>query len=69
MNTLFEICSPRPEILKGDIRESDFPADLVETLQTARLYFLFFERGGEIAASNGNWQVISRDETKRIFRE
>ncbi|WP_202895872.1 SNF2-related protein [Iningainema tapete] len=29
----------------------------------------FSGRGGELAVGNGNWQVISRDETKRIFRE
>ena len=29
----------------------------------------FSGRGGELAVSNGNWRVISRDETKRMFRE
>ncbi len=29
----------------------------------------FSGRGGELANTNGNWQVISRDETKRIFRQ
>ncbi|ARV59175.1 helicase [Nostocales cyanobacterium HT-58-2] len=29
----------------------------------------FSGRGGEVAIGNGNWRVISRDETKRIFRE
>lgn len=32
MKTLFEICSPRPDILKGDIRESDFAADLAQVI-------------------------------------
>jgi len=29
----------------------------------------FSGRGGELITSNGNWRLISRDETKRIFRE
>jgi SNF2 family DNA or RNA helicase len=29
----------------------------------------FSGRGGELAVSNNNWRGISRDETKRIFRE
>lgn len=29
----------------------------------------FSGRGGELAVSNGNWRVISRDETKHLFRE
>ncbi len=29
----------------------------------------FSGRGGEQALSNGNWRLISRDDTKRIFRE
>jgi len=29
----------------------------------------FSGRGGEFAVANGNWRTISRDETKRIFRE
>ncbi len=32
MKTLFEICSPRSDILKGDIRESDFAADLAQVI-------------------------------------
>ncbi|MEH2207238.1 MAG: DUF499 domain-containing protein [Nostoc sp.] len=32
MKTLFEICSPCPDILKGDIRESDFAADLAQVI-------------------------------------
>jgi predicted AAA+ superfamily ATPase len=32
MKTLFEICSTRPDILKGDIRESDFAADLAQVI-------------------------------------
>lgn len=32
MKTLFEICSPRPDILKGNIRESDFAADLAQVI-------------------------------------
>ncbi|MTJ49705.1 ATP-binding protein [Dolichospermum sp. UHCC 0259] len=32
MKTLFEICTPRPDILKGNIRESDFAADLAEVI-------------------------------------
>ena len=42
MKTLFEICSPRPDILEGNIRESDFAADLAQVINgTAPLeYFL-----------------------------
>ncbi len=29
----------------------------------------FSGRGGELGLNNGNWRVISRDDTKRIFRE
>jgi predicted AAA+ superfamily ATPase len=32
MKTLFEICTPRSDILKGDIRESDFAADLAQVI-------------------------------------
>lgn len=32
MKTLFEICSPRPDILEGNIRESDFAADLAQVI-------------------------------------
>lgn len=32
MKTLFEVCSPRPDILKGNIRESDFAADLAQVI-------------------------------------
>ncbi|BAZ91525.1 ATP-binding protein [Raphidiopsis curvata] len=32
MKTLFEICTPRPEILQGNIRESDFAADLAQVI-------------------------------------
>lgn len=32
MKTLFEICSPHPDILKGDIREADFAADLAQVI-------------------------------------
>lgn len=32
MKTLFEICTPRPDILQGNIRESDFAADLAQVI-------------------------------------
>lgn len=40
---------------------------LVETERYKVICFL--GRGGELAVSNGNWRVISRDETKHLFRE
>ena len=47
MKTLFEICTPRSDILKGNIRESDFAADLAQVINgTAPLEYalpnLFF---------------------------
>jgi hypothetical protein len=32
MKTVFEICTPRPDILRGNIRESDFAADLAQVI-------------------------------------
>ncbi len=32
MKTLFEICVPRSDILSGNIRESDFAADLAQVI-------------------------------------
>lgn len=32
MKELFEICSPRNEILQGNIQESDFAADLAQVI-------------------------------------
>jgi SNF2 family DNA or RNA helicase len=40
---------------------------LIETEQYKVI--CFSGRGGELTVSNGNWRVISRDDTKRIFRE
>ncbi|MBD2438837.1 helicase-related protein [Nostoc sp. FACHB-110] len=39
-------------------------------VETEKYKILCFSgRGGELGLSNGNWRVISRDDTKRIFRE
>src|SRR5262245_6672732 len=32
MRSLFESCEPRPDILQGQVRESDFAADLAQVL-------------------------------------
>ncbi len=43
---------------------------LLEIEQTEQYKVICFSgRGGELLAGNGNWRTISRDETKRIFRE
>lgn len=33
MRTLFELCMPRDDVLKGGIRESEFAADLAQVLR------------------------------------
>lgn len=35
MKSLFEVCVPRPDVLSGNIRESDFAADLAQVLAGA----------------------------------
>lgn len=66
-----------------EIRQQDYPQVIVFTQYTDTMDFLrqylmatkqykvicFSGRGGELAVSNDSWRVISRDETKRIFRE
>ena len=32
MNTLFDLCTPREDVLGGNIKESDFAADLAQVL-------------------------------------
>jgi SNF2 family DNA or RNA helicase len=66
-----------------EIRQQEYPQVIVFTQYTDTMDFLrqylmatkeykvicFSGRGGELAVSNDSWRVISRDETKRIFRE
>lgn len=33
MHTVFDVCQPRPDVLKGTIQESDFAADLAQVLR------------------------------------
>ena len=33
MHTVFDICTPREDVLKGAIQESDFAADLAQVLR------------------------------------
>jgi hypothetical protein len=35
MMTIFELCQPRPDVLSGGIKESDFAADLALVLRGA----------------------------------
>lgn len=66
-----------------EIRQQEYSQVIVFTQYTDTMDFLrqylmtdkeykvicFSGRGGELAISNDRWRVISRDETKRIFRE
>jgi superfamily II DNA or RNA helicase len=65
-----------------DLREAGFPQAIVFTQYTDTLEFLrdllareglrilcFSGRGGEGVSRDGAWRSISRDETKRMFRE
>ncbi len=64
------------------LRSADYPQAIVFTQYTDTLDFLrgellrrdyrvlcFSGRGGELPAADGSWRVISREETKRMFRE
>jgi superfamily II DNA/RNA helicase len=65
------------------LKQQDYQQIIVFTQYTDTMDFLrqylvdtkqykvmcFSGRGGELAVGNGNWRVISRDETKRMFRE
>ena len=66
-----------------EIRQQEYPQVIVFTQYTDTMDFLrqylmatkeykvicFSGRGGELVVGNDSWRVISRDETKRIFRE
>ena len=68
MKSLFELCIPREDVLKGTLRESDFAADLAQVLNKVapeeylnpKIFFAntFPTQGLRDLLSNSNFGVI-----------
>jgi SNF2 family DNA or RNA helicase len=73
-----QILSQKLKQLRQEYQQVIVFTQYTDTMEFLRQYLMeterykvicFSGRGGELADGNGNWRVISRDETKRIFRE
>ncbi|PSB45019.1 helicase [Cyanosarcina cf. burmensis CCALA 770] len=73
-----QVLSRKLQQIKQNYQQAIVFTQYTDTMDFLRQYLVeterykvicFSGRGGELATANGTWRMISRDETKRIFRE